>query len=356
MNIFNGAGSLPIHTFPSQISIVDIFLPGFTAISASIRQVLAGNLNSAHLLCLCGALLLLARYVYRYLTDIVEIHFTSITNVLYYDEAHDMLKTWVSDQPFARKARSSIVSVGYADDHSNAHAKNPLRFSPYNGSFFFWYGNHLLRLRCEQKDSSSGEREEVSVSCFGRSPEILREFFSDCRTEYLKAIQKKTSVFEHRDGENFRHYANWRLSQFNVTKQSTIWVEWKFLRLLYKRVAGKKMDEIVGEQVSEFILGPLTDEYSLDLSVECKPTLSVEDLLSVLHYHWCLDTSAVPHERYTVQLPLLMLMAPTRLLVQERSSRAAAFGAPTTLCGTGTWCSVSSPIRRNQGVTFWSWR
>ncbi|KAL2384082.1 hypothetical protein RJ035_005482 [Blastomyces gilchristii] len=201
MNIFNGAGSLPIHTFPSQISIVDIFLPGFTAISASIRQVLAGNLNSAHLLCLCGALLLLARYVYRYLTDIVEIHFTSITNVLYYDEAHDMLKTWVSDQPFARKARSSIVSVGYADDHSNAHAKNPLRFSPYNGSFFFWYGNHLLRLRCEQKDSSSGEREEVSVSCFGRSPEILREFFSDCRTEYLKAIQKKTSVFEHRDGE-----------------------------------------------------------------------------------------------------------------------------------------------------------
>ncbi|EDN08847.1 hypothetical protein I7I51_00505 [Histoplasma capsulatum] len=109
-------------------------------------------------------------------------------------------------------------------------------------------------------------------------------------------------------GENFRRYADWRLSQFNVTKQSTIWVEWKFLRLLYKRVAGKKMDEIVGEQVSEFILGPLTDEYNLDLSVECKPTLSVEDLLSVLHYHWCLDTAAVPHERYTVQLPLLMLM------------------------------------------------
>ncbi|EDN02617.1 predicted protein [Histoplasma mississippiense (nom. inval.)] len=51
--------------------------------------------------------------------------------------------------------------------------------------------------------------------------------------------------------ENFRRYADWRLSQFNVTKQSTIWVEWKFLRLLYKRVAGKKMDEIVGEQVSE---------------------------------------------------------------------------------------------------------
>jgi hypothetical protein len=34
-------------------------------------------------------------------------------------------------------------------------------------------------------------------------------------------------------------------------------VEWKFLRLLYKRVAGEKMDEIVGEQVSE--VSPATD-------------------------------------------------------------------------------------------------
>ncbi|PGH23708.1 hypothetical protein AJ80_02314 [Polytolypa hystricis UAMH7299] len=108
--------------------------------------------------------------------------------------------------------------------------------------------------------------------------------------------------------ENLRRYADWRLSAFSITKQSTIWVEWKFLRLLYKRVSGKKMDEVVGEQVTEYILGPLTDEYGLDLSVKCKPTLSVEDLLSVLHYHWCLDSLVVPHERYTVQLPLLMLM------------------------------------------------
>ncbi|KAN0076325.1 hypothetical protein V8E54_006467 [Elaphomyces granulatus] len=77
-------------------------------------------------------------------------------------------------------------------------------------------------------------------------------------------------------------YADWRLSEFNITKQSTIWVEWKFLQLLYKRVAGEKMDEIVGEQVSEFIMGPLTDECNLDMSVKCKPTLCVEDLLSIL--------------------------------------------------------------------------
>ncbi|KAK2786804.1 hypothetical protein FQN53_006101 [Emmonsiellopsis sp. PD_33] len=73
-------------------------------------------------------------------------------------------------------------------------------------------------------------------------------------------------------------------------------------------ITGKKMDEIIEEQVREFILRLWTDEYNLDLSVQYKPTLSVEDLLSVLYYHWCLDMSAVPHEWYTVQLPLLMLM------------------------------------------------
>lgn len=51
--------------------------------------------------------------------------------------------------------------------------------------------------------------------------------------------------------EHFRVYVDWRLKNFNISKQSTIWVEWKFLRLLYKRETGRKVDELVGEQISE---------------------------------------------------------------------------------------------------------
>ncbi|OJD27699.1 hypothetical protein ACJ73_00909 [Blastomyces percursus] len=100
--------------------------------------------------------------------------------------------------------------------------------------------------------------------------------------------------------KNFRVYADWRLKNFNITRQSTIWVEWKFLRLLSKRETGRKVDEL-------FILGPLTDEYNLDLSINYKPVVSVEDLVAILHYHWCLDSAPVIHERYTVQSPLLLL-------------------------------------------------
>lgn len=66
---------------------------------------------------------------------------------------------------------------------------------------------------------------------------------------------------------------------------------------------------IPGTDISwQYILGSLTDEYDLDLSVRDKPTLGIEDLLVILRYHWCLDTATVPHERYTVQMPLLILM------------------------------------------------
>ncbi|EEH03246.1 FluG domain-containing protein [Histoplasma capsulatum G186AR] len=107
--------------------------------------------------------------------------------------------------------------------------------------------------------------------------------------------------------ESFRVNADWRLNNDNIRKQSTIWVEWKFLRLLFKRETGRKVDELVGEQISEFILSPLTDEYDLGLSIDYKTVVSVKDLVAILHYHWCLDTASVIHERYTLQNPLLML-------------------------------------------------
>ncbi|EEQ85995.1 mitochondrial chaperone bcs1, variant [Blastomyces dermatitidis ER-3] len=127
-------------------------------------------------------------------------------HVSYYNEAYDMLVTWVSKQSFARNARSSLVSVGakhrraYTDDDSNKRMKKPLHFSPWNGSFRFWYKNYLLQFQCSEKECGSTQQ-EITVFSISESSEILREFFDDCRKEYLKLIQKKMSVFEHHDGE-----------------------------------------------------------------------------------------------------------------------------------------------------------
>jgi chaperone BCS1 len=51
-----------------------------------------------------------------------------------------------------------------------------------------------------QNENRFFPKEEISVSCIGRSTKIVKDLFSECRTEYLKLVEKKTSVFKHPDG------------------------------------------------------------------------------------------------------------------------------------------------------------
>jgi hypothetical protein len=53
------------------VSILDLFVPGSTAIFAIVNQILSGN-SFAGLLCVLGALLYLAKHVSSYVWDRVE--------------------------------------------------------------------------------------------------------------------------------------------------------------------------------------------------------------------------------------------------------------------------------------------
>jgi chaperone BCS1 len=115
-----------------------------------------------------------------------------------------MLINWISEQPFAQNTRTTLVSVGAKHrrglfDNANGDKKS-LSFTPWNTSIVFIYKGHLIRFRRAPKDGRSGE-EEIVVSCYGRSPRIVKELFEECRTEYLKQIEKKTTVFDHQGGE-----------------------------------------------------------------------------------------------------------------------------------------------------------
>ena len=48
-----------------------------------------------------------------------------------------------------------------------------------------------------QNENRFQPKEEVSISCIGRSPKILMDLFGECRIEYLKLVEKRTSVFKH---------------------------------------------------------------------------------------------------------------------------------------------------------------
>jgi chaperone BCS1 len=79
MASYNESYFLPRQLAPSYpISIVDIFFPGFTNISAAIQQLQISNSNGyARILCICGALVFLGKYAYKYLKAFVETYFSS---------------------------------------------------------------------------------------------------------------------------------------------------------------------------------------------------------------------------------------------------------------------------------------
>ncbi|KAF8250945.1 hypothetical protein K440DRAFT_113864 [Wilcoxina mikolae CBS 423.85] len=107
--------------------------------------------------------------------------------------------------------------------------------------------------------------------------------------------------------EWFKNYLEWLLDNGQISKRSTLQTHWRFLRLGYVRKYGK-MNADVSLELTTYLDGPLTQRHGLDKSPKPRPVMDVNYLFSLLHYHWTCDTEIFPHERYRVQLPLLILL------------------------------------------------
>ena len=110
-----------------------------------------------------------------------------------------MLVDWIADQPFVHNAHSLIARVRSTQRTNSLYSTNkkPLAFSPWDGSFHFWYRGHLLVLHCDVKE----RREDLRISSIGLNANILKSLIEECRERYLKDTQRKIAVFEHREGE-----------------------------------------------------------------------------------------------------------------------------------------------------------
>ncbi|KAH7007846.1 P-loop containing nucleoside triphosphate hydrolase protein, partial [Microdochium trichocladiopsis] len=133
------------------------------------------------------------RHVCRYVWGVAETHFASTVHVQYSSEAYDMVGLWLTSQPFAHRARSSLVRVGWRRSFGdeNRTQKKPLHYSPWKGMSYFVYNKYLFWFRSVEKDLGFHMEEVVTVSCFG-SPAVL------------KLTKNKTTIFEHYDGKRKR--------------------------------------------------------------------------------------------------------------------------------------------------------
>ncbi len=83
------------------------------------------------------------------------------------------------------------------ESHCGGEEK-PIWFAPWNGRFLFWFRGALLSYRTERITTSFREEEHITIKCIGRTGKILDELMKECRQEYLRQNQNKTTVFEHR--------------------------------------------------------------------------------------------------------------------------------------------------------------
>jgi chaperone BCS1 len=172
------------------------------------------------LLLLAGMLVVCWNYASQYIWEHVERHFMSVVDIRTDDEIYNILMAWVASQRFSQGARRFVVNTklssrswflwrwddsddeeeyGSGDTPSVEKKKKALSYTPSFGSHHFWYRRHLLLFRRtanrEQNSFMVSEREEISISCFGRNPYILKELLLEAREKYLEKDEHKTQIY-----------------------------------------------------------------------------------------------------------------------------------------------------------------
>ena len=95
-----------------------------------------------------------------------------------------MLVDWIANQLFVYNAYLLIARVRSTQRTNNVYLikKKPLTFSPWDGSFLFWYKGYLLVLHYNVKE----HREDLRISSISLNANIVKSLIEECREKYLK--------------------------------------------------------------------------------------------------------------------------------------------------------------------------
>ncbi|KAL4729085.1 hypothetical protein ACLX1H_003493 [Fusarium chlamydosporum] len=202
---------------PSQFAILDFIFPGFSTFSSIIHAYLGIDLNVyIPLLLIVSGIMFVWNYITEYSWSIIGQHLMSCVRIRTDDEIYNIVMAWVANQRFAQGSRRFMVNTNlnsrswflfrWDDDEEDEDSEStggpsrkPLQYTPSVGSHFFWYKGHLLLFeRHEPRDRSpyvSSSSEELSISCFGRNPRIIKELLLDAQEQYLKKDEKQTVIY-----------------------------------------------------------------------------------------------------------------------------------------------------------------
>ncbi|KAF4635755.1 hypothetical protein G7Y89_g2338 [Cudoniella acicularis] len=220
----------PTH-LNTQTALLDAFFPGFSLLSSGLYKYSKIDLSVyVPIIIVLGVVVIAFRYASQWFWEFMDTYLMSTADIRIDDEMYNMLMSWIANQQFAKRSRRFVANTNlnsrmwflwreYGDDEdkedeatidfdadSNPVAKiggkkeKKVRFTPSFGTHYFWYKSHLLVFRRTKDPRQAAwgpvsEREEISVSSFGRNPAVLKDLLDECRSEFMKNDESRTVIY-----------------------------------------------------------------------------------------------------------------------------------------------------------------
>ncbi|KAL4816560.1 BCS1 N terminal-domain-containing protein [Aspergillus spinulosporus] len=244
----------PMQTLlnPSDTALLETFIPGYSMASRILSTYLQIDLSSyIPYLIFLAIIAATARYIYSQLYNLFQEYCISTAEIRHDDEVYNYLMYWLAQQPFTNRTTHFVAGTrisgsawcydddsdeeGFGgadelDDEGNVvtdfdaywakatardkHKK--LRFTPSEGTHYFWFkGRPLAFIREKQDDKSSGggyynygtrAPERLYISCVGRDPAVLKELLLEAQRCYVAKDNNNTVIYRgHKSGS----YTEW---------------------------------------------------------------------------------------------------------------------------------------------------
>lgn len=222
-NITSASNSTTSGYIPTQL--FESIIPGYGPIHNFI--LLTFGLDITILVTLFAtiwAFCKLGHYVYMTFYSLVAENYMSSVHISGYDDIYEHLMKWLANQSHIKNSRSLMAETIYksaweADEEeaesvttdstdlvdylnfSNQEAKAPPRFIPAFGTHTFWHNGTYFRLHrlkstvMEQGSSATFiEKEDLTLSCFGRSPQPIKNLLQVAKDFYMQDHNAKTVI------------------------------------------------------------------------------------------------------------------------------------------------------------------
>ncbi|KAL4927064.1 BCS1 and AAA domain-containing protein [Aspergillus undulatus] len=240
----------PMGNATLDTALLETFIPGYSMASKFLTTYLQIDL-SLYLpyLLVAAALGAALRYIYYQLRGLFQEHCISTAEIRHDDEVYNYLMYWLAQQPFTNRTTHFVAGTRISgssryydsddedewgeadeiDEHGNVivdfdeywakatardkHKK--LRFTPSDGTHYFWFhGRPLAFIREREDNKQSGNyygygkmaNERLYISCVGRDPTVLKELLLEAQRAYVGKDSNNTVIYR---GQKSGGYTEW---------------------------------------------------------------------------------------------------------------------------------------------------